>query len=124
MGGDGRDNKGHRTTELTKTVRLSSRTHGVLLRLKASKGFRTFEELIQDMVRVYVGLADPDGARRAYVELVRRACRELGPDAAFYPRLLLKRYGGEVSKELEEYILSRQDEEVFCFLFFKNEEED
>ncbi|MEM1668503.1 MAG: hypothetical protein QW123_02855 [Desulfurococcaceae archaeon] len=59
-----------RSGKLRKTVALDPMTYQVLQYLKDRRGFRTFDELLRDMIRVYTGLADPDGARRVSKALV------------------------------------------------------
>ena len=59
-----------RSGKLRKTVALDPMTYRVLQYLKDRRGFRTFDELLRDMIRVYTGLADPDGARRVSKALV------------------------------------------------------
>lgn len=59
-----------RNGKLRKTVALDPMTYRVLQYLKDRRGFRTFDELLRDMFRVYTGLAGPDGARRVSKALV------------------------------------------------------
>ncbi|MEM1830479.1 MAG: hypothetical protein QXJ97_02980 [Desulfurococcaceae archaeon] len=87
-----------------------------LAELKKAWGFKTYEELLEYMVNTITSIVDPIVGRE-YTRLIKRVCREMGPTAVFYPRLLLKRYENGISEELKYYILARQNIMVDCSFY-------
>ncbi|MEM1702992.1 MAG: hypothetical protein QXQ31_02935 [Zestosphaera sp.] len=61
--------------------------------------------ILEYMVNTITSIVDPIVGRE-YTRLIKRVCREMGPTAVFYPRLLLKSYENGISEELKYYILA------------------